>query len=85
MRVYFGDDNDILLHENITSIYNTDNGLSYLIGRHNVYKIEYYLTSDVGVLFTITFDKAMDYKKIVVGLEWWEVEIDYGNEGLPIE
>ena len=75
MKVSFFENNDFLVTETITRIYNVDHQFDISVGNDNVTHIEYYLTSDTNVLFMIV--KEIEGKEIrtTYGLSSWEVTI----------
>ena len=75
MKVSFYENNDFLVTEHVTRIYNVDHQFDISVGNDNVIHIEYFLTSDTNVLFAVI--KDIDGKEIrsTYGLSSWEVEI----------
>ena len=75
MKVSFYENNDFLVTETITRIYNVDHQFDISVGNDNVKHIEYFLTSDTNVLFMIL--KEIEGKEIrsTYGLSSWEVTI----------
>ena len=75
MKVSFYNNNDFLVTETVTRIYNVDHQFDISVGNDNVKHIEYYLTSDTNVLFMIV--KEIEGKEIrtTYGLSSWEVTI----------
>jgi len=75
MKVSFYENNDFLVTETVTRIYNLDHQFDIAVGFDNVIHIEYFLTSDTNVLFAVI--KDIDGKEIrsTYGLSSWEVEI----------
>ena len=75
MKVSFYENNDFLVTETVTRIYNVDHQFDISVGNDNVRHIEYFLTSDNNVLFMVV--KEIEGKEIrtTYGLSNWEVEI----------
>lgn len=75
MKVSFYENNDFLVTETVTRIYNVDHQFDISVGNDNVKHIEYFLTSDTNVLFAII--KEIEGKEIrsTYGLSSWEVTI----------
>lgn len=75
MKVSFYQNNDFLVTETVTRIYNVDHQFDISVGNDNVKHIEYFLTSDTNVLFAII--KEIEGKEIrsTYGLSSWEVTI----------
>ena len=75
MKVSFYENNDFLVTETVTRIYNVDHQFDISVGNDNVIHIEYFLTSDTNVLFAII--KEIEGKEIrsTYGLSCWEVTI----------
>lgn len=75
MKVYFYENNDFLVTETVTRIYNVDHQFDISVGNDNVIHIEYFLTSDTNVLFMVV--KKLECKEIrtTYGLSSWEVTI----------
>lgn len=76
MKVHFYEDNDYLVNETITRIYNVEHQFDISVGNDNVKHIEYFLTSDTNVLFMVV--KEIEGKEIraTYGLSSWEVTIN---------
>lgn len=76
MKVSFYENNDFLVTETVTRIYNVDHQFDISVGNDNVKHIEYFLTSDTNVLFAII--KEIEGKEIrsTYGLSSWEVTIN---------
>ena len=75
MKVSFFENNDFLVTETVTRIYNVDHQFDISVGNDNVKHIEYFLTSDTNVLFAVI--KEIEGKEIrsTYGLSSWEVTI----------
>lgn len=75
MKVSFYENNDFLVTETVTRIYNTDHQFDISVGNDNVKYIEYFLTSDTNVLFAVIKEiEGIEYRT-TYGLSSWEVEI----------
>ena len=75
MKVYFYENNDFLVTETVTRIYNVDHQFDISVGNDNVKHIEYFLTSDHNVLFAVIKEfNGIEYRT-TYGLSSWEVEI----------
>src|SRR5699024_7497096 len=75
MKVSFYENNDFLVTEEVTRIYNVEHQFDISVGNDNVKHIEYFLTSDTNVLFMVV--KEIEGNEILTtyGLSSWEVEI----------
>lgn len=75
MKVSFYQNNDFLVTETVTRIYNVDHQFDISVGNDNVKHIEYFLTSDTNVLFAVI--KEIEGKEIrsTYGISSWEVTI----------
>ena len=75
MKVSFYENNDFLVTETVTRIYNVEHQFDISVGNDNVKHIEYFLTSDTNVLFMVI--KEIEGKEIrsTYGLSSWEVTI----------
>ena len=75
MKVSFYENNDFLVTETVTRIYNIDHQFDISVGNDNVIHIEYFLTSDTNVLFAVIKEiDGIEYRT-TYGLSSWEVEI----------
>ena len=74
MKVSFYENNDFLVTEDVTRIYNVEHQFDISVGNDNVKHIEYFLTSDTNVLFAVIKDiEGIEYRT-TYGLSSWEVE-----------
>ena len=75
MKVSFYENNDFLVTETVTRIYNLEPQFDIAVGFDNVIHIEYFLTSDHNVLFAVIKEiDGIEYRT-TYGLSSWEVEI----------
>lgn len=75
MKVSFYENNDFLVTETITRIYNVEHQFDISLGNDNVKHIEYFLTSDTNVLFAVIKEIEGNEYRTTYGLSSWEVTI----------
>lgn len=75
MKVSFYQNNDFLVNETVTRVYNVDHQFDISVGNDNVKHIEYFVTSNNNVLFAVIKEiEGIEYRT-TYGLSSWEVTI----------
>ena len=75
MKVSFYENNDFLVTEEVTRIYNVEHQYDISVGNDNVKHIEYFLTSDTMVVFMVVKEIEGIEIQTTYGLSSWVVEI----------
>ena len=75
MKVYFCENNDFLVTETVTRIYNVAHQFDISVGNDNVKHIEYFLTSHTNVLFMVVKEIEGIEIRTTYGLSSWEVTL----------